>query len=87
MNAGQADSAGKSHDADDARVVARELVDVWNNLWSGDGFSSRQFSKLLERIKRVQVCIDGVLVGERALRLELERGQAERRRIAQRVGS
>jgi hypothetical protein len=86
MNAGQADSTVKSHDADDARIVARELVDVWNKLWSGDGFSSRQFSKLLERIKRVQVCIDGVLIGERALRLELERGQAERRRIAQRVG-
>jgi hypothetical protein len=86
MNAGQADSAGKSHGADDARIVARELVDVWNKLWSGDGFSSRQFSKLLERIKQVQVCVDGVLVGERALRLELERGQAERRRIAQRVG-
>jgi hypothetical protein len=86
VNAEQADSAGQSHDADDARIVARELVDVWNKLWSGDGFKSRQHSRLIERIKRVQVCVDGVLVGERKLRLELERGQAERRRIAQRVG-
>jgi hypothetical protein len=84
--AAQADPVSHSQDADDARVVARELIDVWNKLWSGGGFKSRHYSKLLERIKRVQVRVDGVLVSERELRLELERGQAERRRIAQRVG-
>jgi hypothetical protein len=41
---------------------------------------------LLERILKVRICMDGVLVRERELRLELERGQAERRRIAMRVG-
>jgi len=71
---------------DSARAVTRELVNVWNKLWSGDEYRSRYYGGLLERIKRVRVCLDGVLVRERELRLELERGQAERRRIAQRVG-
>jgi hypothetical protein len=74
------------NDMDDARIVARELVDVWNKLWSGHEFKGRLYGKLLERIKRVRVCVDGVLIRERDLKLELERGQAERRRIAQRVG-
>jgi hypothetical protein len=69
-----------------ARALARELVDIWNSLWSGGEYKSRVYGGLLEKIKRVRVCIDGVLVRERKLRLELERGQAERRRIAQRVG-
>ncbi|KAH3915358.1 hypothetical protein HBI56_165360 [Parastagonospora nodorum] len=71
---------------DSARAVTRELVNVWNKLWSGDEYRSRYYGGLLEKIKRVRVCVDGELVRERELRLELERGQAERRRIAQRVG-
>jgi hypothetical protein len=70
----------------DPHAVARGLVDVWNKLWAGDGFRSRSFGGLLERIQRVRVCVDGVLIRERELGLELERGQAERRRIARRVG-
>jgi hypothetical protein len=85
-SAAQVDSVGQSQDADNARIVARELVDVWNKLWSGDGLESRHYSKLLQRIKRVQVCVDGALVSERELRLEWERGQAEKRRIDQRLG-
>ena len=68
------------------QAVTRELVDVWNKLWSGDSFKSRQYGILLGRILKVRICMDGVLVRERELRLELERGQAERRRIAMRVG-
>jgi hypothetical protein len=85
-SAAQTDLVSQSKDADNSRAVARELVDVWNKLWSGDGYKSRHYSKLLESITRVQVRIDGVSISERELRLELERGQAERRRIAQRVG-
>jgi hypothetical protein len=88
---GRRDSANSkpSHPEDDmdiAHIVARELVDVWNKLWSGHEFKGRLYGKLLERIERVRVCVDGVLIRERDLKLELERGQAERKRIAQRVG-
>ncbi|KAH7062829.1 hypothetical protein BKA63DRAFT_429306 [Paraphoma chrysanthemicola] len=68
------------------QAVAREVVDVWNKLWAGDSFKARQYRLLLEKIMKVRICIDGVLVRERELKLELERGQAERRRIAMRVG-
>ena len=72
--------------ADCTRVVIADLVDVWNKLWSSDEAKAHQYRHLLERIQRVRICVDGVLVRERELRLELERGQAERRRIAARVG-
>jgi hypothetical protein len=71
---------------DNAQVLARDLVDVWNTIWSNSDHQSRHYTILLERIKRVRICVDEALVGERELRLELERGQAERRRIAMRVG-
>jgi hypothetical protein len=71
---------------DNAQVLARDLVDVWNTIWSNSNHQSRHYTILLERIKRVRICVDEALVRERELRLELERGQAERRRIAMRVG-
>ncbi|KAF2260727.1 hypothetical protein CC78DRAFT_386782 [Lojkania enalia] len=66
------------------RTVARELVDVWNKIWSADDFKSSFYQSLLERIKRVRVCVNDETWRIRELRLELERGQAERRRIAAR---
>lgn len=68
------------------KTVARELVDVWNKIWSGDEYKGVYYQVLLERIQRVRVCVDGETFRTRELRLELERGQAERRRIAARVG-
>lgn len=73
-------------DMEYARVVAHELVDVWTKLWSGLESKGRMYCKLLGRIQRVRVCMEGVVIRERELRLELDRGQEERRRIAQRVG-
>jgi hypothetical protein len=67
---------------DAARGVARQLVDLWNKLWSSERAEAQRYRGLLGRIKRVRICVDEVLVSERGLRLELERGQAERRRIA-----
>lgn len=71
---------------DDSQAVAKSLLDIWNKLWSGVEYLNGTYCILLERIQRVKVCIDGVLIRERELRLELERGQAERKRIALRVG-
>ncbi|KAH7120809.1 hypothetical protein B0J11DRAFT_438590 [Dendryphion nanum] len=68
------------------RTVAKELVDVWNKIWSGDEIKGVYYQVLLERVQRVRVCVDGDTYRVRELRLELERGQAERRRIAARVG-
>lgn len=85
-SANETDSETTSEDEDHSRVLARDLVDVWNKLWAGDDYKGRFYCHLLERIKRVRVCVDGELVRERELRLELERGQEERRRIAMRVG-
>ena len=68
------------------KTVAKELVDVWNKIWSGDEYKGVYYQVLLERIQRVRVCIDEETFRTRELRLELERGQAERRRIAARVG-
>lgn len=70
---------------DHPEAVARELVDVWNKLWSGDEFKARYYRTLLEKIKRVRVSIDGVTFRVRELGVELERGQAERRRIEMRM--
>jgi hypothetical protein len=68
------------------RTVAKELVDVWNRIWAADDYKGSFYQILLERIKRVRICINEETWRVRELRLELERGQAERRRIAARVG-
>ncbi|KAJ4363125.1 hypothetical protein N0V83_010245 [Neocucurbitaria cava] len=44
---------------DHPEAVAKELVDVWNKLWSGDEFKARYYRSLLERIGRVRVCVEG----------------------------
>jgi hypothetical protein len=75
-----------SAQSDAARVVARQLVDLWNKLWSSERPEAQRYRGLLGRIKRVRICVDEVLVSERGLRLELERGQAETRKIAFRGG-
>lgn len=67
-----------------ARVMAGELVDVWNELWLGRW--PAKYDALLQRIERVRVCIDGVVVRERDLRAELERGRREMKRLALRSG-
>ena len=67
-------------------TVARELVDVWQNIWSGETYKGIFYQILLERIRKVRVCINGEEYRVRELRLELERGQKERQRIAARVG-
>jgi hypothetical protein len=67
-----------------ARVMAGELVDVWNELWLGRW--PVKYEALLQRIERVRVCIDGVLVRERGLRVELERGRREMKRLVLRSG-
>ena len=68
-----------------AENVAKELVDVWNKLWSGDEFKARYYRRLLERIQRVRICVDGNTFRVRELRVELERGRAEKRRIEMRM--
>lgn len=68
------------------RTVAKELVDVWNKIWAGEDFKSSFYQILIERIKKVRVCVNEETWRVRELRTELERGQAERRRIAARVG-
>jgi hypothetical protein len=65
-------------------TVARELVEVWHKIWVGEEFKGVYHHMLLERIGRVRVCVDGATWRERELKGELERGQAERRRIAAR---
>jgi hypothetical protein len=67
------------------RTVARQLIDMFHRIWAGEG-EGRHYQILLERIKRVRVCLEGETWRVRELRLELERGQAERRRIAARLG-
>jgi hypothetical protein len=57
------------------RTVAKELVDVWNTIWSGHGLKGSLYQVLLERIKQVRVCVNGKTFKERELRLELERGR------------
>ncbi|KAH6611987.1 hypothetical protein C7974DRAFT_88969 [Boeremia exigua] len=66
------------------QTVAKELLDMWNIIWTGDDFKGAHYRVLLERIKRVKICIDGETWRVRELGMELERGQAERRRIAMR---
>lgn len=66
------------------RTVAKELLDMWNIIWTGEDVKGAHYHVLLERIKRVKICIDGETWRIRELGMELERGQAERRRIAMR---
>lgn len=67
------------------RTVAKELLDMWNIIWTGEDFKGAHYCVLLERIKRVKICLDGEIWRVRELGMELERGQAERRRIAMRI--
>ncbi|KAF1925189.1 uncharacterized protein M421DRAFT_70608 [Didymella exigua CBS 183.55] len=66
------------------RTVAKELLDMWNIIWTCEEFKGAHYHILLERIKRVKICLDGETWRVRELGMELERGQAERRRIAMR---
>lgn len=66
------------------RTVAKELLDMWNIIWTGEDFKGAHYQVLLQRVKRVRICIDGETWRVRELGMELERGQAERRRIAMR---
>ena len=66
------------------RSVARELVDMWNKIWRGESYKATLYQLLLERIERVMVCVDGEVWRVRELKLELERGRAEGRRLAAR---
>jgi len=65
------------------KSVARELNEVWNYIWA-PGFDPlrNHYWPLIERIEIVRVCIDGETWRTRKLRLELKRGQDERRKIA-----
>ena len=78
-------SEADKENAINAESVAKELVDVWNKLWSGDEFKARYYRRLLERIQRVRICVDGKTFRVRELRVELERGRAEKRRIEMRM--
>jgi hypothetical protein len=69
----------------DSQVIASDLVHVWNELWAGE-WDAVYCRALLKGIERVRVCIDGVCVRERELKLELERGRKEMKRIALRNG-
>ncbi|KAF2623705.1 hypothetical protein BU25DRAFT_414172 [Macroventuria anomochaeta] len=66
------------------RTVAKELLDVWNIIWTGEDFKGAHYHILLERIKIVKICVGGEIWRVRELGIELERGQAEHRRIAMR---
>ncbi|KAF2443272.1 hypothetical protein P171DRAFT_433565 [Karstenula rhodostoma CBS 690.94] len=68
------------------RTVARELDGVWGKIWAGDEFKGILYGGLLEKIGWVRVCMDGQTFRVRELRGVLERGQRERRRIAERIG-
>ncbi|KAF1945058.1 hypothetical protein EJ02DRAFT_397151 [Clathrospora elynae] len=66
-------------------TAVNELVDVWNKLWAAEEFKARYYCTLLEKIKKVRICVDGKTFRVRDLGVELERGQAERRRIEMRM--
>lgn len=66
------------------RTVARELAGVWGKIWAGDGVKGIWYGLLLKKIGWVRVCVDGETFRVRELRGVLERGQRERRRIAER---
>jgi len=67
-------------------LLTHDLINVWNSLWANNDVRAKQYRILLEKVERVRVCVGGKVVRERGLRSELERGQRERRRIAERVG-
>jgi hypothetical protein len=71
----------ESQSSSPAEELLHELVNVWNKLWAGNSFKARYYRTLLEKIKRVRVCLNGETFRIRELAVELERGQAERRRI------
>lgn len=66
------------------RTVAKELLDMWNIIWTGEDFKGSYYRVLLQRIKRVKISVDGETWRVRELGMELERGQAESRRLAMR---
>ncbi|KAF1976251.1 hypothetical protein BU23DRAFT_456308 [Bimuria novae-zelandiae CBS 107.79] len=65
-------------------TVAKELVNVWSKIWAGDEFKGIFYAGLLERIGWLRVCVGGEMFRVRELSGVLERGQKERRRIAER---
>lgn len=69
----------------DSRKLARDLVDMWKKIWAAEQ-EGRRYQLLLQRITRVRVCVNDKTYRVRELRLELERGQAEQKRIAARLG-
>jgi hypothetical protein len=69
----------------DSRKLARDLVDMWKKIWAAEQ-EGRRYQLLLERITRVRVCVNDRTYRVRELRLELERGKAERKRIDARLG-
>jgi hypothetical protein len=77
---GNATGAGVVH----PRSVAKELVDVWGKIWRGESWKATLYQVLLEKIERVMVCVDGEIWRVRELKVELERGRAERRRLSAR---
>ncbi|EUC30550.1 hypothetical protein COCCADRAFT_103646 [Bipolaris zeicola 26-R-13] len=83
-----ADSSSSSpSDEAETERLRNELVDVWDKIWGatdGRDMRARLYRTLLERIKRVRICVDGVTFRTRGLAVELERGRAEMRRIQMR---
>jgi hypothetical protein len=70
-----------------AQHAAEELVNMWQKIWAADRErEGAHYQRLLEKIKRVRISINDQTWRMRELRLELERGQAERRRIEHRLG-
>ncbi|KNG52041.1 hypothetical protein TW65_00506 [Stemphylium lycopersici] len=70
-------------------LLRDELVNVWDKIWSATDantseFKARLYRPLLEKIKRVRICVGGVTFRTRGLAIELERGRAEMRRIQMR---
>jgi len=70
-------------------LTRNELVDVWTKIWAADDFptsdpGARYYRFLLEKIKKVRICVNGETFRTRELAAELERGRAEMRRIRMR---
>jgi len=70
-------------------LTRNELVHVWNKIWAADDFPTsdlraRYYRFLLEKIKKVRICVNGETFRTRELAAELERGRAEMRRIRMR---
>jgi hypothetical protein len=80
---GEGERAG--NEIANSRRMARDLVDMWKKIWTAEQEGHR-YQLLLERIMRVRVCVNDKTYRVRELRIELERGQAEFKRIAARLG-